>query len=902
MIKAAFVFLLASSLGAQVQIGKNVQLGAATPGGAGNPSAPTSSIQFNNSGSFGGTTKAVTDAAGNLQLPSLNGMLDAYMSQTTPTSNNGIFNALQVQNTNVVAGPNYPITEFQSYTAGPRGPMFDTGFAGFPAPGTAAGTILYDMRPITGGWMDHNVLPASIFPPMHLFTVFQDDNPDGYDGYNPWAYQYKRQCCGMQSNGFSQQASQWLTYTMQDQVGGINGAISIEDTKFGPGDVHALQLILNNNGNTNTESDEGGAGIREVVQVQNAAYQATVNTTAAPGTNLISATPVSGSSSIFPGEDKLLSDVSVSLGGCLASAFTTGGFPTPNTFTCPNLTFTPDLKCAITQNVNVNGHIKGGTTSATFTIGSCINTVSGQAFPLANNANFPACIVSRENIQSVKVTASSSSSVTAALYISVDNGGWLYQGPQACSSGDLLANSFNTYAHITRVLGCPSAHACDNVSIGGGQWTTPFNASFSLSNLPSGVTMVRDGAGHVSVNLGFQDTTGFFLNAKFTVTSTNGTFAGLHQVLTDDGANPTTITWADAGGAATATTNANDYFLAANGQVANSIVIFPATTIVQAENPTTKQVDGTIVVQEHGWPATAGHSLYSGAGDQLSNTLIHGTSQDIVPSATNAAGIFWEGQVIDPGPGRSIFRVQLEDNNGITSPTDFIGDGGTKPPSLIVMDIAGAPIVNDYFDFSAPHGAFLRINDCGIFPCTSPFSAYTIMSLTSFGGTGSFLQQFHPNVDSLDTTFGGGEFLLSPSVNRIRAGGSTYFTDVEVGNAGFIASTVGSGSANGVLSVLPFEIVQAMLVSGSPVNTTTMTTVATVFDHPVIAPSGQFGAPTTYAVLNAAIPCSGTTVGTIAAITDPSTLTWGANVTGGGGGGTYAVVTCNGSNYTVVGK
>lgn len=53
-------------------------------------------------------------------------------------------------------------------------------------------------------------------------------------------------------------------------------------------------------------------------------------------------------------------------------------------------------------------------------------------------------------------------------------------------------------------------------------------------------------------------------------------------------------------------------------------------------------------------------------------------------------------------------------------------------------------------------------------------------------------------------------------------------------------------------------------------------------------------------VLQLPIACSGTTVGTIATVSDSTTTTWGATVSGGGG--SNVMVWCNGAAWTVVGK
>jgi hypothetical protein len=58
--------------------------------------------------------------------------------------------------------------------------------------------------------------------------------------------------------------------------------------------------------------------------------------------------------------------------------------------------------------------------------------------------------------------------------------------------------------------------------------------------------------------------------------------------------------------------------------------------------------------------------------------------------------------------------------------------------------------------------------------------------------------------------------------------------------------------------------------------------------------------PGTYAALNAAYPCA-SNAGRIAAVSDSNSVVWGG-VESGGSAGTYALVSCNGVSYTVIGK
>jgi hypothetical protein len=81
------------------------------------------------------------------------------------------------------------------------------------------------------------------------------------------------------------------------------------------------------------------------------------------------------------------------------------------------------------------------------------------------------------------------------------------------------------------------------------------------------------------------------------------------------------------------------------------------------------------------------------------------------------------------------------------------------------------------------------------------------------------------------------------------------------------------------------------------------------FEVPITAPSGTFngaGPATiqftagTYSALNTAYPCSGTTEGMHATVSDSTTNTWGASITGGGSDVVGAF--CDGTAWTVEAK
>lgn len=854
-----------------------------------------------------GSAKATTDGNGNVRFLSTNGNPDAYESQTNPTSNNGIFNALQSGNTIVVAGQDYPITEYESYGGNCNAPEFFTGFFILRDCGFADNTAMISNRPLSSGRLDYNSW-VNNFPPYIYNKNVRLNNADGYlQSVGGYVDAYIAGCCSPPSNGFSQNQVQWRIMNMQDLTGGISGEQAHVGTKYAPGDFHLLELDASFDGNTQTNSDEGGAIERTRAIVDNFPFFGTLTTNVAAGNNVFPITP--DSNSIYSGTDKIMIDATKRIAVVQVSAIAGGNFPNPETLTIPNTTFTPDLKCLVTSTVSVDGKIKGGTTSTTFGIGSCINTASGQSFPVANNLALPLCIATIENVQSVKVTAATSSSVTALLNVGVEVGDPIYQGPQACIGASIDANHFGAYSNITRIAGCPASHSCDLISINSGFWTSGTNGAFNTFSLANGVTMTRDGAGHVSVPITFADTAGLFYGANINVTSASvSNFNGVHKVLTDDGVSPiSTITWADSGSAGTATTSALSYFVAGNGVQANQLSLYPAVTIVQPQNPTTRDLDGTQVTQEHGWSGSIGDEMLSSPGDQASYTVHHTTSSDLIPiSPSFAHAIDNQLQIIDPCPFCSYTEVQLQDNNGGCA--DFIGCGGTKLPSFTLFKIAqsSAPIVSGFFDLAfTPSGSdpfITRIFACGIYPCSSPFSKFSVLELPGISGTANFVEVYHPDLIAMDTTFGGGELYLSPTVDRVRAGNSTAFTEIQSGFNGAILDTINS-SGHSTLTVFPTLTTLAQCDSAFVVCThMTQTNTSFAFDAPIAVSGTGAGyityGPGTFAALVTAGTCTSGIEGRISAINDSTTTTAGATIAGGGTG--HVMAYCNGTNYIVL--
>ena len=106
-------------------------------------------------------------------------------------------------------------------------------------------------------------------------------------------------------------------------------------------------------------------------------------------------------------------------------------------------------------------------------------------------------------------------------------------------------------------------------------------------------------------------------------------------------------------------------------------------------------------------------------------------------------------------------------------------------------------------------------------------------------------------------------------------------------------------SLNNVASLPAGEcVIQTTNSAGALVDSFIITPVGVTFAGS--GPSTILLPPGTYAALNTAYPCA-TNAGRIAAVSDSNSVVWG-DVESGGSAGTYALVSCNGVNYTVIGK
>lgn len=733
-------------------------------GGSGGTGTVVASPQFQigyfpNAGSVatvqgGGAT---TDAVGNVRTLSTNGNPSAFLNQSTPTANNGLTRSLQVTGNMATADMDYPLSsfnEFQSYGNNCRAPMFWTGFPIFPVCGIADQTTAYDFRAFSRGRLDHNPNANGFGGPMDFVKLVRDNNIDGYQTFEDYVQGQQIFCCAPPSNGFGQTFMTGWEFNLQDNTNEITSVVTIQAAKPGQSDFQLLQLIQHVNGQCNTPSDECGANMRRISVVDNEPFFGSLNSTVAPGNNVFPITP--DGNSVYAGEIKLMTDRTQARSPYTVTSTTGGGYPNPGTLTITQ-TVTPDTRCVVNSTISVNGKIHAGTTATTFAVTGCTAAIVTTS---------PLCIAGAQNVQSVKVTSGGTSSITANLFSGIGTGDVAYQGPNACGAVNLVANTHGAYNNILQVIGAPSAHVLEVVSMGVGNWQGGANGAFSTIHLASGVTLTRSG-GTVSVPITFADTTGLFLGANFIVTSAvDSSFNGIHKVLTDDGASPiSTITWADSGATATTTTTAFSYLEAASGLPANQVIYYPAVRILQAENPSTLQNDGTMVTMEHGWTGNTGDELYSGPSDQLPFTMDHSTWQNEVPTSPQLAiATYAEAQVINPCPQCSFIHVFASTNNGNS---DFFGPGGgTQTPSYEFVHVGGQALYHVYNDYDfAPDnsGVVTVVRGCGLYPCTSPFSTFGVLSLPGPGGSGAFTQTWAPSIQTMQWIIGGNVIELAPT-------------------------------------------------------------------------------------------------------------------------------------------
>lgn len=772
---AALCLLFVASLHAQVQLGKGVQIGSASGGGATLPSTPSivkststttsvpaaasdvvglfgtctstqvllgSGLCGTNAGTAipgtlhqqllsGGTgaalaSDATLDAPGNATYKSYGGTADAQLNQTSSGSNDGIQNALQTLGNAATVNQGYATTEFPA-NAGIRTFVFDTGYVNtMPVPPFAYNTKFYDYRPGNIGSFTYNpVNQNSGFGSDD--TVTKDDNQAGDTGASNYVFDYggyNNFCCGAVQSNTGQSTILARERGYLDQGQGISTVNQITATHSGTGDTQVEGKIVHCNGGSVTGNDEGCTIHRDEADEDATPFFGTIGTLAAGATVI----PVASGGGRPPGENRLLVDTTQLSAPFLVTANTDSSFPTAGTFTT-NTTFAQDTVCEMLTAANTPKLKGGGTTSTAVQVVAC-------NAPLVTT--LPVCYADFNGFQSVQVTSVGAFSggaqdATMLLYRSTVAFGIVTQGPNACKAAKMVANTNGQYNQWIRILGRDpnNANVLWYASRFAGNWTTGVTGNFSLTSVPTG-TLTRDGSGNVTIS-NFNDFVGLYQGsciviASATDSSYNGNFCGIVETI---GA-PATLTWSNPGTAGTTTTSAVSYFspTSAGGASANTIQIAPSCVIVQSNNPSTRANDGTVKCDYNSIVWGNGDAVTSGPAE---NNLIQIHHERVSFAGANSPsagqGVQSVIEVDNPCDGCTLWGANVSGHTDA-----YVGGGGTRTLSFgLLTNTQGSPLFSQYFTLHGPSAYFASFVDCGIRSCSDPSAGYDFFQAAGNG-------------------------------------------------------------------------------------------------------------------------------------------------------------------------
>lgn len=772
-------------------------------GGGGGSSFPGTNHQVVVSAGSGTAfaSKATLDAPGNSQSLSNDGLVNAFMSQTTPTSNNGIFNALLGVGNTAVAGPDYAAVE-AVITGTYRTPLVNFFGTQVGSPAWAEQTGFTDYRNGNRGGMNYQTGPgttafintktlndhvADAAGSGQTWTVEEDDWIIATSGKN-------QQILGL----FGPDGRIRHYNAMLDLAEGISNWDTTEVSILGGGDHHTHQNLLHANGFDDDGSAEGHAIFRNQVDQTSNTWISHANATLAPGALQLTGTTDSG---VNPsrGSGQLLLDISQGTASfqILTTTLPDNNTPTPGVWTT-DATWTPDNigHCAVALNNNVNSQQYNGRTTSQ----SC--TMTGLTAGL--NASIPLCVASPNGVETAAITnlgtfSSGSQSVTVNLRNFHSANTWVSQGPQSCRAASIAANQNGALFHVYRVLGALSAHSLYYVQTYKGSWIGGPGGSFNTLQIPAG-TMTRDSAGIVTVILGFADTAANFqgdgIHVLGSVDSTyNGAFCCVVETV---GASTTTLTWPTfVTGAAGSTTTAQNIQLIANGVPSNLATLYPATRITYPGDITLHSytANGNNSVEATNWTVNNGDQIFAEPMTAVFMGLEHNNVIHVTPgpagNQVNTLDYFVTGRI----PDNYIFgNYEFTDD-----PHAYLGMGGTKAISATFLNMNGASNLpfRDIFNVLAPTDAVLNITSCGPFGCTAQNADYDI--IRALGNSNELEMNWAVHTNTLEMHIGGTAIWnMTPTQHKFAAqgtgpNGSTVTID---GDAGIKLNVQGASNFN----------------------------------------------------------------------------------------------------------
>jgi hypothetical protein len=264
----------------------------------------------------------------------------------------------------------------------------------------------------------------------------------------------------------------------------------------------------------------------------------------------------------------------------------------------------------------------------------------------------------------------------------------------------------------------------DVVSNFTGNWMSAPSGKFSTVGIPAGSTLTRSG-GIVTTTQPFTDQILPIDTASIIITNAvdptyNGTFV---VSLAPTGV----ITWTNAGANGSTTTTAGS-FVKSGAQQANAMVLYPAARIVQANNPVTKALDGTVVIDANQITFAFNDSIQAGAGDE--NAMYHSFNQISLVGAPSPGAHQGNENVEWDNPCDQCAEEQM---NVVANLSDYAGAGGTRIPSIHHTTITGPAIFADYVNVPGPNSGVEFYAGCGVRQCNNTFAGYITRSYAGDG-------------------------------------------------------------------------------------------------------------------------------------------------------------------------
>lgn len=312
--------------------------------GGGTPGGVLQSIQSKGTSGFAGGAGALQDSAGNTYLKSYGGTLDAFINQTSPTSNDGILNSLQKSGSVVTVNQGYAPVEgiVSSFTY--RSP-YCCGAVAALDPGFGTDTMQIDYRGGQFGYFGYNFSP---FVRGNIYNLFLNNRvKQQAGGGGQWQYIQDDQF--IIGSGKNQQdaggSGNWDViigniHNLIHLTRGISDGDKINALK-GEGDFQARECDVTAHGDDNDGSGEGKTCRRDRMTQDAAVFLGPAAQTYATGATVLKVTGYGGGAP-FPYDADYLVDATQATAPFYITAQTSPvGSTTPGTVTV-TATLTPD--------------------------------------------------------------------------------------------------------------------------------------------------------------------------------------------------------------------------------------------------------------------------------------------------------------------------------------------------------------------------------------------------------------------------------------------------------------------------------------------------------------------------------------------------------------------------------